>query len=137
MSPVQPAYVTVTSRVRMSKTLNVAHPLAGHALITGSCSREHYYMVEFRHRTVATVASETAVITARRRVFPVDEASSVTTTLIRLLLRSNYCLLSHNVLFIRNYGATPCPLFVPTSPQLGLRLRPPHLCQHHHHRRCT
>lgn len=78
------------SRLRRACVCRTSGAAAGHALITGSRSREHYYMVEFRHRTVATVASETAVSSARSRVFPADEGtrSFVTTALWQLLLRS-------------------------------------------------
>lgn len=78
------------SQLRRACVCHTSGAAAGHALITGSRSREHYYMVEFRHRTVATVASETTVSSARSRVFPADEGvrSSVTTALWRLLLRS-------------------------------------------------
>lgn len=144
---VRPAYVTVTSRVRMSKTLNhhTSGAAVGHALITGSCSREHYYMVEFRHSIVATVSSEPQSTrhAGRSWVFPTADASSVTIALGQLLVRWNYFLLPHFYILLEE---TPCTLREPTFPNLTCdfplsrlllsahrTLLPPHITDPHHH----
>lgn len=85
------------SQLRRACVCHTSGAPAGHALITGSSSREHYYMVEFRQRTVATVASETAVGSARSRVFPADEGarSSVTNCTVATVAAFILCLIFH------------------------------------------